>query len=73
LQNILKGLWRAGPQNKGNSPSILVPGPKEANDGSQSSLQLAFTMATPPALYHLSFCINQLLNEINNKSLYVTC
>ena len=23
LQNILKGIWRAGPQNKGNSPSIL--------------------------------------------------
>jgi hypothetical protein len=26
LQNILKGMWRAGPQNKGNSPSILLPG-----------------------------------------------
>ena len=25
LQNILKGMWRAGPQNKGNSPSILLP------------------------------------------------
>ena len=25
LQNILKGMWRAGPQNKGNSPSILFP------------------------------------------------
>ena len=23
LQNILKGMWRVGPQNKGNSPSIL--------------------------------------------------
>jgi hypothetical protein len=23
LQNILKGMWRDGPQNKGNSPSIL--------------------------------------------------
>ena len=26
LQNILKGMWRVGPQNKGNSPSILFPG-----------------------------------------------
>jgi hypothetical protein len=25
LQNILKVMWRAGPQNKGNSPSILLP------------------------------------------------
>ena len=25
LQNILKGMWRAGPQNKGNSPSNLLP------------------------------------------------
>ena len=25
LQNILKGMWRVGPQNKGNSPSILFP------------------------------------------------
>ena len=24
LQNILKGKWRAGPQNKGNSPSNLL-------------------------------------------------
>ena len=23
LQNILKGMWRVGPQNKGNNPSIL--------------------------------------------------
>ena len=26
LQNILKGMWRVGPQNKGNSPSILFLG-----------------------------------------------
>ena len=25
LQNILLGMWRAGPQNKDNSPSILLP------------------------------------------------
>ena len=25
LQNILKGMWRVGLQNKGNSPSILFP------------------------------------------------
>ena len=25
LQNILKGMWRAGPRNKGNSPSIFIP------------------------------------------------
>ena len=25
LQNILKGMWRPRPQNKGNSPSILFP------------------------------------------------
>ena len=28
LQNILKGKWRAGPQNKGNSPSNLLPAPR---------------------------------------------
>jgi hypothetical protein len=34
LQNILKEMWRIGPQNKGNSPSILLPGcPNHYNIG----------------------------------------
>ena len=33
LQNILKGMWRAGPQNKGNSPSILFPAPRDKIEG----------------------------------------
>ena len=41
-QNILKGMWRVGPQNKGNSPSILFPTtPVIAMDGTKRAVLLS--------------------------------